>query len=110
MSDLTTTVNIYDYFRNGLIPSKRTNFPYPERNCPFCERELTLMEAIHVTDALQDFKALFICFNKDCGAYDEAAGKAYSRVYYSSNEAFEALEQARIVVQDFPTKERGLIL
>ena len=95
-------VNIYDYFRNDLIPSKRNNFPYPQRFCPFCERELSLMEAIHVQENLEDFKALFICLNNKCGAYDEAAGQAYSRVYYSSNEAYASLEQARIVVEDLP--------
>ena len=95
-------VNILDYFRNGLLPQKRNNFPYPERFCPFCERELSLMEAIHIDGHLEDFKALYLCLNKDCGAYDEAAGQAYSRVYYSSNEAYASLENARIVVEDLP--------
>lgn len=96
---ISTRVNIYDVFRNGLLPKKRTNFPYAQRFCPFCEKELTLVEAIHIQESLNDYKALFICFNKDCGAYDEEARQAYCRVYYSSNEAYQVLEQARIIVE-----------
>jgi hypothetical protein len=95
-------LSIKDYFRDGLLPQLRGNFPYPERFCPYCERELTLIEAIHIQDHLEHYKALYLCLNTECGAYDEAAGQAYARVYYSSNEAYNGLETARIAVSDLP--------
>lgn len=101
---LTTNVSIEDYFRNGLLPNKRTDFPYPARFCRFCERELQLIDAIHLQDEMESYKALYICLHDDCGAYDEDAGQAYARVYYSSQRAFENLEQARINVLDLPKK------
>lgn len=71
-------------------------FPYVDRHCPYCEQECSLTDAVHLMDTPEHYKALFICNNKKCGAYDEDARKAYARVYYSSQEAFDALELHRI--------------
>ena len=92
-------VDIREYFRDGLISQKRNNFPYKELFCPFCERELTLIEAIHVENHLEHYKALHICFNKECGAYDEPARRAYAKIYYSSPEAYYTLDSYRINVK-----------
>lgn len=98
-------VDLVNYFRDGLIGRKIPHFPYAERFCPFCERQLTLVEAIHVQEAPENYKALFICFNPDCGAYDEAARKAYARVYYSSELAFKGLQASRIITTGHPVKK-----
>lgn len=44
----------------------------------------------------EHFKALYICENPECPAYDEPAKKAYAYVYYSDVEAWQALELQRI--------------
>lgn len=69
-------------------------FPYPPRFCPFCQRQLEVINAIHKTGEEEIFKAIMICENPECGAFDEEAKKAYARVYYSCTEAqhiFEAV-------------------
>lgn len=83
------------FFRGDLIPHKIEGFPYPAKFCRYCERELELMEAIHMQEA-EHFKALYICHNPECGAYDEPAKKAYAYVYYSDVEAWRNLELQRI--------------
>lgn len=98
------TIDIRELFKNGLLAKKREFFPYPERHCPFCERELDLVEAIHLEHEPMHYKALFMCFNEECGAYEEEARQAYSRVYYSSQEAFDYLEGYRINVKNMPRK------
>lgn len=97
-------VDIKEYFRNGLLSQKRKDFPYKELNCPFCERELTMVEAIHIESELEHYKALYICFNPECGAYDEAARRAYAKIFYSSPEAYYSLDPYRINVKGVPTK------
>ena len=49
------------------------------------------MKAAHLEEQLQ-YKAVFFCLNKECGAYDEPARKCYALVYYSSPEAQRMLE------------------
>lgn len=83
------------FFRGNLIPHTIDGFPYPEKFCRFCERELTLEQAIHLSEP-EHFKALYICHNRECGAFDEPAHKAYAYVYYSDTEAWQALELQRI--------------
>jgi len=39
---------------------------------------------------------LFICMNDKCEAFDEPARKAYAKVYYSSEQAYDQLELHRI--------------
>jgi hypothetical protein len=73
-----------------VIPS----FPYAERFCPYCEQELTVMNAIHVDGHEEIFKCIYQCMNDNCGAYDEEGNMSYVRAYYSCEHAlhlFEAL-------------------
>jgi hypothetical protein len=97
-------VDIREYFRAGLIAQKRNNFSYKELFCPFCERELTIVEAIHIENHLEHYKGLYICFNPECGAYDYEARKAYVKIYYSSQEAYNTLDMHRINVKGVPIK------
>ena len=90
MTDLTT------WFQDGLIKNIIKDFPYPERECAYCQGNLRLVSAIHLNEHKEHYKALFICYNPMCEAFDEPAGLAYARVYYSSPEAFSALETHRI--------------
>lgn len=89
-------MNLNEYFRGSLIGSRIKNFPYPERYCTYCKKKCELVDAIHVNKHPEDYKALYICKNDRCEAFDEPARKAYARVYYSSDEAFKALELHRI--------------
>lgn len=91
---MTTTLN--DFFRQGLLGKMIPSFNYPVRWCPYCEHELTVIDAIHITEDPLHYKTLYICKNNDCQAYDEAARSAYARVYYSSEEAYAILETQRI--------------
>lgn len=102
---ITNKINLKEIFLNGALGHKMPHFPYPERSCPFCERPVTIVEAVHIQEHPENFKVLFICFNPECGAYDEAAGQAYARVYYSSVEAYRLLEQVRIIASELPTKD-----
>lgn len=75
-----------------IIPRVIDGFPYPQRNCPFCERILEILNAVHLQGDEEIFKALMICRNPNCGVYDEPAKTAYLRVYYSSELALETFE------------------
>lgn len=79
-------------FSTKLVHKVIDFFPYPERNCPFCEQKLKIFTAIHIQDSMHDYKVVYMCDNKNCGSFDEEAGKRYARVYYSSPEAFKQLE------------------
>lgn len=79
-----------------LIGKKIEGFPYPEKYCPYCERELQLEAAVHSAEMPAHFKAVYVCLNGECGAYDEDARKCYVRVYYSSQDAHKAFEAYRI--------------
>lgn len=69
-----------------------SNFPYTIRYCPYCERQLTVHRALHIRDEMEHYKAVLICLNPKCEAYDEEAREAYVRVYYSSEKAYNILE------------------
>jgi hypothetical protein len=73
-----------NFFRGDSLGRIIKNFPYPERFCPFCDQPLKMVDAVHVQDQPETYKALYICLNDKCGAYDEPARKAYAMVYYSS--------------------------
>lgn len=75
-----------------VVPRVIENFPYPQRFCPFCEREITVVNAAHSIDEPIIYKCIYICDNPKCGAFDEEAKKAYARVYYSCEEALQAFE------------------
>lgn len=85
-------VSIRADFRQGMIPRIIENFPYPEKFCPFCESKLTLQEAIHSSSEPYYFKALLMCLYEGCEAYDLPSRKAYVKVYYSSQEAYDSLK------------------
>lgn len=75
------------------------DFPYPEKTCPYCNSILTVVNAIHYENDKYHFKALYLDPNPKCPVYDEGARKAYARVYYSSEEAFEYFRDVKIPVQ-----------
>lgn len=91
--------NLDVFFRGNLVGQKINGFPYPEKFCRFCEQEMNLISAIHLVDEKEHYKALFVCGNHDCPAWNEEAKKAQAHVYYSSNEAFLALETHQIWFQ-----------
>lgn len=67
-------------------------FPYAERYCAYCEELLSLSNAAHIYDAPEHYKAMLVCYNTECGYYDEECREAYVRVYYSSQMAYDKLE------------------
>lgn len=75
------------------------DFPYPEKLCPYCNAKLTVVNAIHYSEDKYHFKALYLDPNPRCPVYDEGAMKAYARIYYSSEEAFEYFREIKIPVQ-----------
>jgi hypothetical protein len=75
-----------------FFPKVYPNFPYAQRFCRFCERELDVINALHNQDHPEIYKCIMICENPDCEAFDEEARKAYIRVYYSSEEALVLFE------------------
>lgn len=83
----------FNEIASRIIPG----FPYAERFCPYCDLPCVMTDAVHLQNTPEHYKALFICTNPQCGAHDEAARKAYARVYYSSEEAYYALELHRIL-------------
>lgn len=89
-------MNLASFFRGDLIGHRIKNFPYPERKCTYCNKACDLVDAIHVQKSPEMFKALYVCQNPRCDAYDEPAKKAYARVYYSSEDAYRQLELQRI--------------
>lgn len=84
------------YFPPNLLGNPIFGFPYVERFCRFCDQPCELVKAIHLQSEPEHYKALFMCQNTECGAYDEDSAMQYARVYYSSDEAFRALEMHRI--------------
>lgn len=75
------------------------DFPYPEKLCPYCNAKLKVVNAIHYEQDKYHFKALYLDPNPKCPVYDEGARKAYARIYYSSEEAFEYYRDVKIPVQ-----------
>ena len=74
------------------------DFPYPEKICPYCFKPLIVVNAIQSEDQYH-YKALYLDNNPKCPVYDEGARKAYARIYYSSEEAFEYYRDVKIPVQ-----------
>jgi hypothetical protein len=89
-------MNYAEFFSQGLLGRIIPAFPYVQRFCPYCDQPCKLVDAIHIEREPEHYKALFLCENPFCGAYDEEARSQYARVYYSSEEAFRALELHRI--------------
>lgn len=75
------------------------DFPYPVKTCPFCNVTLVVVNAIHYENDKYHFKALYLDPNPKCPVYEEGARRAYARIYYSSEEAFEYFKHISIPVQ-----------
>lgn len=75
------------------------DFPYPTKTCPYCNAILQVVNAIHWDQDQYQYKALYLDPNPKCPVYDEGAMKAYARIYYSSEDAFEYFRDIKIPVQ-----------
>lgn len=75
------------------------DFPYPTKTCPYCNSILKVVNAIHWDKDKYQFKALYLDPNPNCPVYNEGARQAYARIYYSSEDAFEAFRDIKIPVQ-----------
>lgn len=75
-----------------LLSYLRSNFPYPEKICPFCDNPLDPVNAIHDSDELYIYKVIYVCHHMNCPVFDEDAKKSYVRVYYSCREALDKFE------------------
>lgn len=73
-------------------------FPYPTKQCRHCNGLMELYKVIHIQDTPEHFKAVYICTNDQCPAYDYPAKKAHVTMYFSSDEAFEKLQGLKIWV------------
>lgn len=82
-----------------ILTATVKGFPYPERNCPFCEQELSVENAIHHPEHGEIYKCVYQCLNDQCGSYDEEAQSSYVRVYYSSDLALELFETLFLKIQ-----------
>ena len=75
------------------------DFPYPKKECPYCMKELKIVNAIHYPSDPYQYKALYLDPNPECPVYDEGARKAYAKLYYSSEDAYIAFHNISIPVQ-----------
>jgi hypothetical protein len=73
------------------IPNFIKGFPYPERDCPYCERAMVIETSCHVQDQPEHYKVIFQCHNKECDFLQNITKYAYVRVYYSSDYAEEMM-------------------
>jgi len=71
-------------------------FPYPTKVCRHCNDFMELYKVIHIQDAPEEFKAVYLCTNDDCSAYDYPAKKAHVIMYFSSDNAFDKLQGLKI--------------
>lgn len=82
-------------FSRNLIETRYPNFPYAEKFCSYCNKQMTLVKSYHLVESPQDYKAIYICYNPSCEAYDEPAQRAYVKVYYSSEVAAFSMDRIR---------------
>lgn len=75
------------------------DFPYPVRTCPYCNKNLVVVNAIHWHEDKFQYKALYFCSNSKCSVYNEGAKQAYARIVYSSEDAAHYFWKIRIPVQ-----------
>jgi len=83
----------------NIVGGKIKDFPYPDKSCPYCNKILFVVNAIHLYQDKFQYKALYFCHNPQCRAYDEGARKAYARIVYSSEDAFHSFHRVEIPVQ-----------
>lgn len=88
-----------------ILGSVIKDFPYPAKICPYCNKELVVVNAIHYENDKYHYKALYLDPNPNCPVYDEGALKAYARIYYSSEEAFWYYQNVSIPVQRWEQKD-----
>ncbi len=82
-----------------ILGGLKKDFPYPEKLCPYCGRKLVPVNAIHLEKDMYQFKVLYLDNNPNCLAYDEGARLAYARIYYTSEDAFNAFRDIKMPVQ-----------
>jgi len=87
-----------------ILGGLKKDFPYPEKFCPYCNTKLIPVNAIHLIQDIYHFKVLYFDNNINCPAYNEGARLAYARIYYSSQEAFNAFHNVEIPVQRWSQK------
>ena len=75
------------------------DFPYPTKICPYCFKELKIVNAVHWEEDPYQYKALYLDPNPECPVYDEGAKKAYARIVYSSEDAAAYFWRVQIPVQ-----------
>lgn len=85
--------------QGNILGGKIKDFPYPDRSCPYCNKLLYVVNAIHLFEDKYQYKALYFCTNAKCRVYNEGARKAYARIVYSSEDAFHAFHRVEIPVQ-----------
>jgi hypothetical protein len=84
----------------GLIMGRvLPDFPYPDKECPYCYQKLKVVNAIHWEEDMYQYKALYLDQNPDCPVYDEGARKAYARIVYSTEQAYAEFNAISIPVQ-----------
>ena len=81
------------------------DFPYPVKLCPYCNKKLIVVNAVHWQGDEYQFKAVYLDSNPVCPIYDEEAMQAYARIYYSSEDAFEYFRDVKIPVQRWSRDE-----
>ncbi len=81
------------------------DFPYPVKLCPYCNKKLIVVNAVHWQGDEYQFKAVYLDPNPVCPIYNEEAMQAYARIYYSSEDAFEYFRDVKIPVQRWSRDE-----
>jgi len=83
--------NVENYFFDEVLKQDIiSGFPYPEKECPICNKMLRLARVAHITDTPEHYKALYLCVNSKCDAFD-VGKQAYTKMYFSSELAYERL-------------------
>jgi|TARA_Y100000034_G_scaffold132590_1_gene195963 hypothetical protein len=101
--EVVNEIGTTDIFGNHYIMGNIIKgFPYTERRCPYCDKKLILANAVHIQKNPEHYKAVYIDGNINCPVYDEGAKKCYSKIYYSSDNAFSMLHNIK-----FPVKRWG---
>jgi hypothetical protein len=86
-------ISLEQVFSSGLMEHRIPGFPYPKKNCVYCNKDMTLVKTLHVVNMQEHYKAVYVCYNTSCEAFDEAAERAYVKVYYSSELAAQYLDR-----------------
>jgi hypothetical protein len=83
--------NVEAFFFDEVLKQEMIGgFPYPEMLCRVCGSEMRLARVAHMQENPEHYKALYLCVNDSCDAYD-VGKKAYTKMYFSSELAYEKL-------------------